>query len=68
MNLEVMQYADALNKLIRRDLNNYADDLASNQCKTIEDYRFLCGRLQGLADAELHLKDLIKTSEDSDDA
>lgn len=67
MNLEVVQFAEALNKMMRRDMNNYADDLASNQCKSIEEYRFLCGRIQGLADAEVHLKDLIKLAEKADD-
>ena len=67
MNLDTQQFAEALNKMIRRDMNNYADDMASNQCKTIEDYRYLCGRCQGLADAEIHLKDLAHKLEASDD-
>jgi hypothetical protein len=67
MNLDVQQFAEALAKMIRVDMNNYADDLASNTCKTMEDYRHICGRLQGLADAEAHLYDLIKRTENADE-
>lgn len=67
MNLDVMQLAEALRGMIRRDLNNYADDLASNTCKTMEDYRLICGKIQGLADAENYLLELIKKMENADD-
>ena len=68
MDLDVQQFASALRDALRKDLNNYTDDLASNNCRTIEDYRFICGRLQGLADAETHLKSLAKKVEENDDA
>lgn len=67
MNLDIQQFAEAYRKMLRTDMNNYADDLASNNCKTIEDYRFICGRLQGLADSENHLLDLIKRMENADE-
>ena len=67
MNLDIQQFAEALKKMIRVDMNNYADDLASNTCKTIEDYRSICGRLQGLADAETHIFSLIQRMENADE-
>ena len=67
MSLEVNQFAEALIKMLRRDMNNYADDLASNSCKTMEDYRHICGRLQGLAQAEDYIKDLAKKVENSNE-
>ena len=61
------QFAAVLRKKIRDDMNNYADDLASGQCRTFDEYQKLCGVIQGLATAELYLLDLAKQIEDSDD-
>ena len=67
MNLDVQQFAEALNQMLRRDMNNLADDLASDSCKTMENYRSICGRIRGLADAETYLKDLAKKLEGADE-
>jgi hypothetical protein len=48
-------------------MNNYADDLASGQCASFEQYRHLCGVIQGLAIAERYLLDLAKREEESDE-
>jgi len=48
-------------------MNNYADDLASGQCASFEQYRYLCGVIQGLAIAERYLIDLAKREEESDE-
>lgn len=61
------QFAAVLRKKIRDDMNNYADDLASGQCRTFDEYQKLCGVIQGLATAERYLIDLAKQIEDSDD-
>ena len=61
------QFADAVRKEIRRDMNNYADDLANGVCKSFEEYQKLCGVLRGLAIAEEHLMALLKKVEQSDE-
>ena len=66
MNLDVQQFAEALQKMIRKDMNNLADDLAGNQCKSMEDYRFITGRIQGLANAEGYLVDLAHKFEEAE--
>jgi hypothetical protein len=65
--METDQFSDALIKDLRRDMNDLADTLASNRAKTIEDYRYTCGVLQGLGRAEEMIKALAKRVEDSDE-
>jgi len=67
MTMEVDQFAAVLVKKIRVDLNNYADDLASGNARNYEDYRFTCGVIRGLAQAEEYIKDLAATAEKSDE-
>lgn len=59
-----MEFADAVCRELRKDMNDLADNLASNRAKTIEDYRYTCGVLQGLARAEQYIKDLAKQAEE----
>jgi len=61
------QYAEALNKRLREDMNNYTDDLATGVCKTFDEYQHLCGVIKGLAYAERHLLDLAKHLENDAD-
>jgi hypothetical protein len=61
------QFAAVLRKKIRDDMNNYADDVATGQCGTFDQYQKLCGVIQGLAIAEGYLLDLAKQIEESDD-
>jgi len=61
------QFAAELVKRIRKDMNEHADHLASNRAQTMEDYRYLCGILRGLAIAEQYINDLAKLVEESDD-
>jgi len=61
------QFAEAAIKEIRRDMNNYADDLANGVCKSFDEYQKLCGVIRGLAIAEEHLKTLLKKVEQSDE-
>jgi hypothetical protein len=67
MNLDVQQFAEALRKMLRKDMNDLADDLALNTCKNMEDYRHICGRINGLAVAEQYLIDLAHTQEEADE-
>lgn len=61
------KFAETLVKQIRADLNDLADQLASGRARTIEDYRYTCGVIQGLAKAEEYIKTLAKKVEESDD-
>jgi hypothetical protein len=63
----IHQFAEALRKEIRKDMNNYADDLANGVCKTFDEYQKLCGMIRGLALAEEHLLALQKKVEESDE-
>jgi hypothetical protein len=60
------QFAAVLRKKIREDMNNYADDLASGQCRTFEEYQKLCGVIQGLATAERYVIDLAEKVENDE--
>jgi hypothetical protein len=65
--LPYTQFADTLNKKLRVDMNNYADDLANGICKSFEEYQHLCGVIKGLALAERHINDLIQHLETNAD-
>jgi hypothetical protein len=56
-----------LREKIRDDLNNYADDLANGACQSFEEYRKLCGVIQGLAIAERYIIDLAKKMDEAND-
>ena len=60
-------FARVLREQIRIDMNNYADDLAGGACQSFDEYKKLCGVIQGLAIAESHLLALLKKVEDSDE-
>ena len=61
------QFAEALRKEIRKDMNNYTDDLANGVCRSFDEYQKLCGVIQGLALAESHLLSLQKKVEETDE-
>ena len=63
----IEQFAEALRREIRRDMNNYADDLANGVCRSFDEYQKLCGVIRGLAIAEEHLTILQKKVEQSDE-
>jgi len=63
----IQQFAHVLRDQIRKDMNNYADDLASGQCRTFDEYQKLCGVISGLALAERYLIDLLEKVEKSDE-
>jgi hypothetical protein len=60
-------FARVLREHIRIDMNNYADDLAGGACQSFDEYKKLCGVIQGLAIAESHLLALLKKVEESDE-
>ena len=63
----IQQFASVLRDQIRKDMNNYADDLAGGVCRTFDEYQKLCGVIQGLAVAERYVIDLAEKVEKSDE-
>ena len=63
----IQDFARVLREQIRKDMNNYADDLAGGSCRNFDEYQKLCGVIQGLAIAERHLLDLAEKVEKSDE-
>lgn len=63
----IESFARVLREQIRKDMNNYADDVASGTCRSFDEYQKLCGLIQGLAIAERHLLDLAEKVEKSDE-
>ena len=61
----IQDFAHVLRDQIRRDMNNYADDLAGGACRSFEEYQKLCGIISGLALAERYLLDLLQKVEDA---
>jgi hypothetical protein len=60
-------FVEVLRDMIRKDMNNYADDLAGGACADFSQYQKLCGVIQGLALAERHLLDLADRLEKADE-
>ena len=62
-------FVSVLRDKIRKDMNDYTDDMANGVCSDFSSYQKLCGVIQGLALAERHLLDLVDaaTKEDEDD-
>lgn len=63
----ISQFVEVLRKEIRKDMNNYTDDMATGACRSFDEYQKLCGVIQGLALAESHLLALLKKVEESDE-
>jgi hypothetical protein len=63
----INHFAETLRKEIRKDMNNYTDDLANGVCRSFDEYQKLCGVIQGLAYAESHLIALLKKVEETDE-
>ena len=63
----IQDFAHVLRDQIRKDMNNYADDLAGGACRSFEEYQKLCGIISGLALAERYLLDLLEKVEKSHD-
>ena len=63
----IQDFARVLREQIRKDMNNYADDLAGGSCQNFEQYQKLCGVIQGLALAERYIIDLAEKVEKAND-
>ena len=60
-------FVEVLREIIRKDMNNYADDVAGGACADFASYQKLCGVIQGLAIAERHLLDLAEKPDKDND-
>ena len=56
----IQEFARVLREEIRKDMNNYSDDMANGICKSYDQYQKLCGVIQGLAIAERYVIDLAE--------
>jgi hypothetical protein len=63
----IQDFARVLREHIRKDMNNYADDLAGGSCQNFDQYQKLCGVIQGLAIAERYIIDLAEKVEKAND-
>ena len=63
----IEQFAREVLKSIRKDMNNYADDMANGKCQDYAAYQKLCGVIRGLAIAEEYIIGLAKQTEENDD-
>ena len=63
----IQDFARVLREQIRKDMNNYADDLAGGSCQNFDQYQKLCGVIQGLAIAERYIIDLAEKVEKAND-
>lgn len=63
----IQDFARVLRDQIRKDMNNYADDLATGVCQDFAAYQKLCGVIQGLAVAERYIIDLAAKVEKAND-
>ena len=63
----IQDFARVLRDQIRKDLNNYADDIAGGICQDFSQYQKLCGVIQGLALAERYIIDLAAKVEKAND-
>lgn len=65
--IEDVQGLKQLHKKLREHLNALADDIATTDVPNFESYRYLRGRIDGLALAERELIDLAETMERTND-
>lgn len=53
-------FVEYYKQALRAELNRLADDLASDNCKTIEEYKHYTGLIRGIAYAEQVFEELVK--------
>ena len=63
----IQEVARVLREEIRKDMNNYSDDMANGICKSYDQYQKLCGVIQGLGIAEAYIIDLALKVEKAND-
>lgn len=66
MSPETRQFVEFMRGEIRRQMNDYADDVAGGACPSYDAYKELCGVIRGLAITERLLLDLAEKAEKDD--
>jgi hypothetical protein len=61
-------FASVLRDKLRKEMNDYTDDMANGVCGDFSSYQKLCGVIQGLAIAERHLLDLVEANQKKEDS
>ncbi len=56
-----------LREMIRKDMNDIADDVSTGACQDYASYKHLTGIIEGLARAERSLLDIQSKVDDDDD-
>ena len=54
-----------LQKKLREAMNDTADHIRADGCKTLEEYKKCCGIIEGLALAERELLDMVEADEEN---
>ena len=62
--MDVVQFSQALYKVLRNRENDLRDQLANGIAQNYEQYRSMVGELQGVATAIDEIKTLLEKSED----
>jgi len=62
--MDVVQFAQALYKVMREREEDLCDQLANGSAQSYEQYRSMVGELQGVAFAITEMKALLEKSED----
>jgi hypothetical protein len=55
-----LSFVEYYKKSLRAELNRLADDLASDNCQTIEQYKQYTGMIRGIMYAEQVFEELVK--------
>ena len=55
-----LSFVEFYKKTLRTELNRMADDLASGNCKTIDEYKYQTGYIRGIVYAEQVFEELVK--------
>ena len=62
-----MDFVEALNKKLEDKKQMLISALGQGSAKDFAEYKDLCGRIRGLADAQMELNDLSRTLKETDD-
>jgi hypothetical protein len=62
-----MDFVEALNKKLEDKKQMLIAALGQGSAKDFADYKDLCGRIRGLADAQMELNDLSRTMKENDE-
>lgn len=62
-----LTFIEALNKKFEDQKQMLSSALAQGSAKDFADYQHLCGRIRGLADAQIQLNDLAQTLKEPDE-